>query len=237
MPVLQDRSLRDSPQWYLLPGPRNHRPPDPPLTEPACRGLSSASPPVPPDARPPRRHRGTHGPGRLRDRHSDPPGCHDASWDSPASISSGARSSITVECSPSRRGCAWRRRGAPAAIAGRCRGPMGCGWLDRLGWALGTCWVLLAIGSSALHPALSETRTNKNDERLGDEAMANVCPPRIDSCRLLASRTRGRAVEVSRCRSALAVGGRSSSRHSSSPRSFPSVAWPPRQRPCCSAER
>lgn len=33
------------------------------------------------------------------------------------------------------------------AIAGRCRGPVGCGWLDRLGWAIGSCWVLLAIGS------------------------------------------------------------------------------------------
>ena len=33
------------------------------------------------------------------------------------------------------------------AIARRCRGPMACGWLDRLGWAL-ACWVLLAIGSS-----------------------------------------------------------------------------------------
>jgi hypothetical protein len=36
----------------------------------------------------------------------------------------------------------------PRAIAGRCRGPVSCGWLDRLGWALWSCWVLLAIGSS-----------------------------------------------------------------------------------------
>jgi hypothetical protein len=36
----------------------------------------------------------------------------------------------------------------PRALAGRCRGPRGCGWLDRLGWALGAWWVLFAIGSA-----------------------------------------------------------------------------------------
>jgi hypothetical protein len=34
------------------------------------------------------------------------------------------------------------------AIAGRCRGPMSSHWLDLLGWAIGVCWILLAIGSA-----------------------------------------------------------------------------------------